>query len=308
MKYTLALLAFAASTMATPQAVTSDLFPTPSAAPPGCVDSLASVFEISVVNATGLAKRQILRRQGVTCGGTGTLLIKLTNGKLFDSHGRQGYIASNYQYQFDGPPQAGALITDGFSICPNSTLALGGSTIFFQCLSGTFFNLYSQSQGGQCSPAFIDTIPCSGGAASAFATLSLPTGAAPTAAPSTASTGSVSTITSTVSSGGGSGSGISAPLVSQSFPSNATITGSSTTETLSLTGPVVTGTGSATGSGSASASATATVGTPSGSAGGTSATSPSASAKTTSSGGSPAINGGKEFMAFAAGVAALVMI
>lgn len=41
----------------------------------------------------------------------------------------------------------------------NGSLALGGSTIFYECLSGDFYNLYSESTGDQCSPIYIDIIP-----------------------------------------------------------------------------------------------------------------------------------------------------
>ena len=54
------------------------------------------------------------------------------------------YIAANYQFQFDNPPQAGAIYTTGFSLCANNTLALGGSAIWYQCLSGSFYNLYDR--------------------------------------------------------------------------------------------------------------------------------------------------------------------
>ncbi|KAM7216120.1 hypothetical protein V8F06_008495, partial [Rhypophila decipiens] len=54
---------------------------------------------------------------------------------------RTRYIASNFQLQFDAPPQAGAIYTGGFSHCPNGTLAVGATTIFYQCHSGGFCNL-----------------------------------------------------------------------------------------------------------------------------------------------------------------------
>lgn len=104
---------------------------------------------------------------------------------LRDSRNRTGYIAANYQFQFDGPPQAGAVYTAGWSVCPVSglsssgtgnvvddgaaaagdsdvdngdsgegqlTLALGGNTTFWQCLSGDFYNLYTEDWAAQCSP------------------------------------------------------------------------------------------------------------------------------------------------------------
>lgn len=84
--------------------------------------------------------------------------IQLENGVLTDQDGRTGYIASNYQLQFDKPPQAGAIYTAGFSECSNGSLALGGSSIFYQCLSGKFYNLYDRSWAAQCSPVYIDTL------------------------------------------------------------------------------------------------------------------------------------------------------
>lgn len=102
----------------------------------------------------------------VACGGTGTLVLTLANGILTDAINRTGYIASNRQFQFDAPPQAGAIYTSGWTVCANSSLALGGSAIFYQCLSGTFYNLYDQSTGAQCSQVYIQTVGCVGGGAS----------------------------------------------------------------------------------------------------------------------------------------------
>ena len=85
----------------------------------------------------------------------GGLALTLNNGVLKDGKGRTGYIASNYQFQFDSPPQAGAIYTSGFTSCENGSLALGGSNIFYQCLSGNFYNLYDRSWAAQCSPVYV---------------------------------------------------------------------------------------------------------------------------------------------------------
>jgi hypothetical protein len=77
-----------------------------------------------------------------------------------DAKGRQGYIASNFQFQFDGPPQAGAIYTSGFSVCGNSSIALGPSTVFYQCRSGSFYNLYNENWAPQCESVALDVIPC----------------------------------------------------------------------------------------------------------------------------------------------------
>jgi hypothetical protein len=85
------------------------------------------------------------------CSSPGTLELTLIDGVLTDSKGRTGYIASNYQFQFDSPPQAGAMITTGFSSCADETLALGGSTTFWQCRSGDFYNIYDRNWAPQCN-------------------------------------------------------------------------------------------------------------------------------------------------------------
>ncbi|KAL9634131.1 MAG: hypothetical protein Q9204_003118 [Flavoplaca sp. TL-2023a] len=94
----------------------------------------------------------------VACESEGTLAITLDNGILKDAQGRTGYIASNFQFQFDGPPQAGAIYTSGFSACENGTLALGGSNVFYQCLSGDFYNLYDRDWAPQCSAITINLL------------------------------------------------------------------------------------------------------------------------------------------------------
>ena len=124
-------------------------------------------------------------------------MISLTNGKLIDNKGDTGYIAANRQFQFDKPPQTGAIYTDGWSVCSNGSLALGGSAVFYQCLSGNFYNIYDQSSGAQCGAIYINVIPgsssssggaiTSAGTASAVSTLSDGQPQATTAAVSTIS-------------------------------------------------------------------------------------------------------------------------
>jgi hypothetical protein len=91
------LLALAASVAATPQGVTSVIAPK-APAPAGCLTSASGTFQITVVNVTqGIKKRELEKRDALT--------LTLINGILKDALGRTGYIASNYQFQFDGPPQ-----------------------------------------------------------------------------------------------------------------------------------------------------------------------------------------------------------
>lgn len=85
-------------------------------------------------------------------------MLSIRDGTLTDQDGRQGYIASNHQLQFDPMvPQAGALYTTGFSICSNGTLALA-TAVWYECLVGDFYNLYTQPTGGVCFPAYLGVI------------------------------------------------------------------------------------------------------------------------------------------------------
>jgi hypothetical protein len=164
MATTFALAALAALAYAAPQGVTTDIAP-PGSPPPGFVETYPSSFQITAVNST-VAKRDLAPRQSAACPtAPGSLVITLTGGVLTDQNGRTGYIASNYQFQFDKPPQAGAIYTGGFSVGTNSSLALGSSAIFYECLSGGFYNLYNTNWAPQCAPILIDILPC--GAASA---------------------------------------------------------------------------------------------------------------------------------------------
>ncbi|KAG7695470.1 hypothetical protein KL933_002616 [Ogataea haglerorum] len=95
----------------------------------------------------------------VSCKKEGALAMTLKDGVLYDSEGRIGSIVANRQFQFDGPPpQAGAIYADGWSISPEGYLAIGNNTIFYQCLSGTFYNLYDESIGGQCNEVHLKAV------------------------------------------------------------------------------------------------------------------------------------------------------
>ena len=134
------------------------------------VQSMVTSVKTSLVShpATASASVQAAPSGGstqpVACGSDSTLTIQLKNGKLTDNQGRTGYIASNYQFQFDKPAQAGAIYTSGWGVCGNGTLSLGGQTTFYQCLSGDFYNLYDRDFGaGQCKPvelAAVDLKDC----------------------------------------------------------------------------------------------------------------------------------------------------
>ncbi|GMM54871.1 hypothetical protein DAKH74_014870 [Maudiozyma humilis] len=95
-----------------------------------------------------------------SCKNSGTLSLTLKDGVLTDSKGRFGSIVQGRQFQFDGPssPQAGAIYAKGWSIDEDGYLALGDSNVFYQCLSGDFYNLYDQSIAPQCSPIHLEIV------------------------------------------------------------------------------------------------------------------------------------------------------
>jgi hypothetical protein len=122
--------------------------------PSECSPSSDGTFSITTVNATESATKRSFERRQLN----GELQMTLEDGVLTDQAGRTGYIAANYQFQFDSPVQEGAREQEGFSLCSNGSLALGGSAVFYQCLSGDFYNLYSQSLGGQCIPIHMQAL------------------------------------------------------------------------------------------------------------------------------------------------------
>lgn len=162
MKGTFALLGLIGSALASPmpQGVSSSIAPAETA-PEGCSSSSDGEFQITITNVTTTPSRRGLSRRQLD----GTLMLTLTDGTLTDQAGRTGYVAANSQFQFDNPPQTGAIYTAGWSLCSNGSLAIGGSTTFYSCLSGDFYNLYQESQGNQCFPVTFDSLGGSTGAA-----------------------------------------------------------------------------------------------------------------------------------------------
>ncbi|KAI2610398.1 uncharacterized protein GGS25DRAFT_521199 [Hypoxylon fragiforme] len=159
MRFSLALVStLLGIAVAAPQGVTDKLTPT-APAPAGCTGTFDGNFEITVAEVT--EKRSVSQiEKRAECGADGVLVLSLKDGSTFDAKDRTGYIASNYQFQFDAPAQAGALYTSGFSVCENNVLALGDSQTFYRCLSGTFYNLYDRNWAPQCEPVSIIAVPC----------------------------------------------------------------------------------------------------------------------------------------------------
>ena len=137
----------------------------------GCLNSRSGTFQIASLNATSNAlKERSLRVDGNHDAQTlhsrqdsGAPTLTLTGGILRDQANRTGYIASDYQFQFDALPQDGAIFTGGFSICVNGSLALGASAVFWLCPNGTFYNLYDRRTSDQCNVVNIQVIGGAGG-------------------------------------------------------------------------------------------------------------------------------------------------
>ncbi|KAF2636452.1 covalently-linked cell wall protein [Massarina eburnea CBS 473.64] len=140
MKFFIAL-ALAGSTLAMPQASSS-----------ACSDSKSGTFNLQISNVTA-SKRSMEKRQA-----DGALKVTLDGGVLKDQAGRTGSIVANHQFQFDNPVQGDAIATSGFGVCNNGTITHDGSAIWYQCLSGTFYNLYDESIGQHCSAIYISAV------------------------------------------------------------------------------------------------------------------------------------------------------
>jgi hypothetical protein len=185
----------------------------------------------------------------------GALICNLHNGVLRDANGRTGSVVANRQFQFDGPPQAGAIYTGGFSICKNGSMAIGGTTQWWQCSSGPFYNLYDKYIGAQCEEIRIQVTFPQSSSSSLSAAASTTTSSVPVA--SVAS--SLITITGALSTVSASAVGPSA-----SFSSNTMMASMTSSGSVSATGSVATGsaTKGLTPGSSASAGATSAAAAP----------------------------------------------
>ncbi|KAF8463069.1 hypothetical protein BDZ91DRAFT_698587 [Kalaharituber pfeilii] len=125
--------------------------------PDGQVQSTSAAGADQGANFNAATLNQIPDGQ-VQNAGSKSLSVTLKNGVLRDSQGRQGYIADNYQFQFDAPPQPTPYATSGFSVCEDGTLALNGSNVFYQCRSGNFSNLYDRAWAPQCEPVHLTIV------------------------------------------------------------------------------------------------------------------------------------------------------
>ncbi|KAL1644796.1 hypothetical protein SLS58_004261 [Diplodia intermedia] len=127
-----------------------------------------AVTSSSATSSTPSAAAAKRKRSLTACATNSTLTLTLSDdggGVLRDARNRTGYVASNYQFQFDAPPQSGALYTAGFSVCGgdgegdgNEVLALGGSKTWYRCLSGGFYNLYDRWWAEQCEEVGLEVV------------------------------------------------------------------------------------------------------------------------------------------------------
>ncbi|CAI4545119.1 BAP_1a_G0028260.mRNA.1.CDS.1 [Saccharomyces cerevisiae] len=145
-----------ATSAATAQATDSQAQATTTATPTSS-EKISSSASKTSTNATSSCATPSLKDS--SCKNSGTLELTLKDGVLTDAKGRIGSIVANRQFQFDGPPpQAGAIYAAGWSITEDGYLALGDSDVFYQCLSGNFYNLYDQNVAEQCSAIHLEAV------------------------------------------------------------------------------------------------------------------------------------------------------
>ncbi|CAD6594237.1 MAG: hypothetical protein ASARMPREDX12_008492 [Alectoria sarmentosa] len=227
MKYAVVLSALAAAAFVSAQT------------PEGCSSDYSGYFEFNPVPISGASKRDVVpshKRQTQTC--TSEPFSTLKGGVLTDQCERTGEIVANAQFQYDLHLQNNALNTGGFSICSNGTLAVGGSAVFYHCLSGTFYNLYDASLGAQCSPVFLEIIGCTppadaGSDCPAGTPTSVTSSSSSSSTSSTSATSSTSTSSTTAAVTTAPVPTAAAPVVTVSMPytyasSNATTSATAT--------------------------------------------------------------------------------
>jgi len=157
MKYSYALSAAALAVGANAGGAPYGLKPS-AATPAGYITDSNQKFMVSIVLPSGTTGNQF--PAPIECSAN-ALVFTIKNGELYDSAGRIADIVANRQFQFDGPPaQAGAIYDAGFSIAPNTSLAIGDTTVWYQCLSGGFYNIYDQSIAPYCKEVRQNVIPC----------------------------------------------------------------------------------------------------------------------------------------------------
>ncbi|AJR60030.1 APG_G0028650.mRNA.1.CDS.1 [Saccharomyces cerevisiae] len=146
-----------ATSAATAQATDSQAQATTTATPTSS-EKISSSASKTSTNATSSSCATPSLKDS-SCKNSGTLELILKDGVLTDAKGRIGSIVANRQFQFDGPPpQAGAIYAAGWSITEDGYLALGDSDVFYQCLSGNFYNLYDQNVAEQCSAIHLEAV------------------------------------------------------------------------------------------------------------------------------------------------------
>ncbi|AJR62653.1 Cis3p [Saccharomyces cerevisiae YJM1527] len=146
-----------ATSAATAQATDSQAQATTTATPTSS-EKISSSASKTSTNATSSSCATPSLKDS-SCKNSGTLELTLKDGVLTDAKGRIGSIVANRQFQFDGPPpQAGAIYAAGWSITEDGYLALGDSDVFYQCLSGNFYNLYDQNVAEQCSAIHLEAV------------------------------------------------------------------------------------------------------------------------------------------------------
>ncbi|CAH02250.1 uncharacterized protein KLLA0_B07370g [Kluyveromyces lactis] len=131
--------------------------PTVSQIGDGQIQATATTSDAAPAQTRSATKDDPVKAQ--SCKNTGTLQMTLKDAVLTDGSGRLGSIVANRQFQFDGPPpQAGAIYAKGWALTPEGNLALGDSDVFYQCLSGDFYNLYDENVAEQCTPVYLQAI------------------------------------------------------------------------------------------------------------------------------------------------------
>ncbi|CAI7173999.1 ASB_collapsed_G0028990.mRNA.1.CDS.1 [Saccharomyces cerevisiae] len=147
-----------ATSAAAAQATDSQVQASTTATPTSSEKISSSASKTSSTNATSSSCATPSLKDS-SCKNSGTLELTLKDGVLTDAKGRIGSIVANRQFQFDGPPpQAGAIYAAGWSITEDGYLALGDSDVFYQCLSGNFYNLYDQNVAEQCSAIHLEAV------------------------------------------------------------------------------------------------------------------------------------------------------
>ncbi|KAK5128340.1 hypothetical protein LTR85_003008 [Meristemomyces frigidus] len=140
------------SSSATTSATTTEI------APGGCVADHTGDFTLGVLPAMQTSPTS----QQAQAPADLDHVLHIIDGSMYDLKARQAYITNDDKLMFDSIVPFDALAVTGWTVCRGDLLALGDTTFFCTCTTGTVVNLYRNSpacQSDSCEAVRLSVMP-----------------------------------------------------------------------------------------------------------------------------------------------------